>query len=67
MKRARQSLLAIFLLPTLLAIVTIVGLVAGLLGDGGEDIIASIGIGLPVLATVVALGRRYPGDGRSGG
>ena len=45
----------IFALPALLALATLIGLVAGLLGDGGHDMIAAIALATPLAA--IAIGR----------
>lgn len=37
-------------IPLVLAALTLAGLVAGLLGDGWFDVLAAIGLGIPVLA-----------------
>lgn len=47
---APKRALPVFRIPLLLAAVTVVGLVAGLLGDGLPDVLAWLGLGLPVLA-----------------
>lgn len=44
--------LPVFRIPLMLAAVTVAGLVAGLLGDGLLDVLAWLGLGLPVLACV---------------
>lgn len=49
----------IFRWPLWLAFITIAGLVAGLLGDGGFDVLAWLGLGIPLLVCVWAsLGRQ---------
>lgn len=48
----------IFRWPAVLAVMTLVGLVAGLLGDGWHDGVAWIGLGVPVLICAWALCRR---------
>lgn len=40
----------VFRIPLVLAAVTVVGLVAALLGDDGFDVLSWIGLGIPVLA-----------------
>ncbi len=54
----RRTALAIFRAPLLIAVATLTGLVAGLLGDGVRDWIAWAGIGAPVAAIIWALTRR---------
>jgi len=41
---------AVFRIPVLLAALTALGLVAGLLGDGWLDVLAWVGLGIPALA-----------------
>ncbi len=41
---------SVFRIPLLLAALTVLGLVAGLLGDEALDVLAWFGLGLPVLA-----------------
>lgn len=52
----RQSVLQILLIPAILAILTLAGLIVGLLGDGIEDVIACAAIALPV--AMIALHHR---------
>ena len=40
----------VFRTPLLLAALTVIGLVAGLLGDDWLDVLAWVGLGIPVLA-----------------
>ena len=56
--QARQGLASIFLVPLLLAIVSIVGLVSALTGDGLRDWLSWAGLAAPVAATLWALARR---------
>lgn len=44
-----------FALPTLLAVTSLIGLVAALTGDGWGDVIAWVGLGLPIVATIWAI------------
>ncbi|WP_197411888.1 hypothetical protein [Sphingopyxis sp. H050] len=46
----KQSLRAIFAMPLLLALVSIVGLVVALTGDGLRDAVAWAALAMPVLA-----------------
>lgn len=56
MKKARRySLREIFAAPLFLAVLTIVGLVAALLGDGWFDALSWIGLAVPALAIPWAL------------
>ncbi len=47
---ARRSTAAILAIPAALAIATVAGLTSGLLGDGGFDVAAAIGIGASLAA-----------------
>lgn len=42
----------VFRIPVALAAITAVGLVAGLLGDGALDVLAWLGLSIPVLVCV---------------
>lgn len=53
----RHSAARTLAIPAALAVVSLVGLVAGLLGEQAWDYLAWIGIGLPVAAIAVALAR----------
>lgn len=44
-----------FGIPIVLAVATIIALIAGLLGDGAADIIAWLGLALPLIAIGKAL------------
>lgn len=46
----KQSLRAIFAMPLLLALVSVVGLVVALTGDGLRDAVAWAALAMPVLA-----------------
>ena len=48
--RRRRSLAAIFALPALIAVASLVGLVAGLAGEGAADFLAWAGLAIPLLA-----------------
>ncbi|QLF93994.1 hypothetical protein HW090_12625 [Pseudomonas sp. ABC1] len=52
MKRWRRST---FRLPTLIALLGFAGLVTALLGDGGWDVLAWIGLGIPAALGCLAL------------
>ena len=43
---------SVFRIPVMLAAVTVVGLVAALLGDDWLDVLSWIGLGIPVLAWI---------------
>ncbi|UZK69319.1 hypothetical protein OKW76_15090 [Sphingomonas sp. S1-29] len=56
MQRPRsRSTGAIFVVPLLLAVASMIGLVAALLGDGVADIVSWVALGLPVAAVVWAM------------
>ena len=59
-RRTRNSMVAIFAAPTAIALVSIVGLVAGLLGGGWHDLLSWVGLGVPaaVILWSLALRRR---------
>jgi hypothetical protein len=44
--------------PGWMALATFVGLIAGLLGEGGLDALAWLGLGVPLAAIGLALARR---------
>ncbi len=56
----RRNAPAILAVPALLAIAALGGLIAGLLGDGWYDVLAWIGIGLPVGVVAFCSGWRKP-------
>ena len=59
MKKVRRYTLGeIFAAPLFLALLTIVGLVAALLGDGWLDVASWVGLAIPTLAIPCALFRR---------
>lgn len=53
----RHSAARTLAIPAVLAVVSLVGLVAGLLGEQGWDYLAWFGIGLPLAVIGVALAR----------
>jgi len=55
MKTGPFSLTAIFAVPTIVAVLSLIGLVGALLGDGVWDWIGWIGLGACVAVTVWAL------------
>lgn len=54
MKRARLSATAIFAWPIAVGALSVGGLVAGLMGEGGWDWLAWTGLTLPVLLAIRA-------------
>ncbi|MBX3506243.1 MAG: hypothetical protein KF895_12250 [Parvibaculum sp.] len=59
MREARRYTLGeIFAAPLLLAAITLVGLVAALLGDGWLDVLSWVGLSIPALVIPWALIRR---------
>ncbi|KHL25987.1 membrane protein [Croceibacterium mercuriale] len=58
MKRQGDKL-AVFRVPLLLATCSLVGLVSALTGDGWRDMVAWIGLAVPVLAVSLALRQRH--------
>ncbi len=56
--RATQSHGRIFRWPLWLALGVVLGLVSGLLGEGGFDVLAWIGLGIPLLVCAWAICRR---------
>lgn len=59
MRRPEQvSAFRTFAAPALIAVLSFVGLVAALVGDGGYDVLSWLGLGAPVAAFVWALSAR---------
>jgi hypothetical protein len=57
--RGRQSLGRMFAWPVAIALASLIGLISALAGDGIEDVVAWIGLTLPVAAVAWAMrGRR---------
>ncbi|MFV3129330.1 hypothetical protein [Niveispirillum sp. KHB5.9] len=56
--RSRQSLWAVFAAPIIIAILSTVGLVVALAGDGWHDILSWLTLGVPVAAIVWAMKAR---------
>ncbi len=54
-KPSRQSAAAIFAVPLLIALLTTIGLVAALTGDGWRDGLAWAGLAAPVMAVAWAM------------
>ncbi|UGY20054.1 hypothetical protein [Bradyrhizobium septentrionale] len=57
---SRRSLTQIFAAPLVIAIVSTVGLISALVGDGVWDAVSWVGLGLPVLLYLVFIWRRQP-------
>jgi len=53
--KRQGDLLAIFGIPLLLASCSLVGLISALTGDGWRDMVAWIGLAVPVLAVTLAI------------
>jgi hypothetical protein len=58
MRRARQSLRQIFAVPVLLAVLTAIGLLSALTGDGWRDALSWLTLAGPLLAVIWAMGFR---------
>jgi hypothetical protein len=56
--KGSQSLSRIFAVPLALALLSLVGLVAALTGDGWRDALSWAALGAPVLAVLWAMRRR---------
>ncbi len=57
---AHRSLNQIFAVPLVIAIVSTVGLISALVGDGWWDAVSWVALGLPVLLYVLYIWRRRP-------
>ena len=57
---AHRSLTEIFAAPLVIAIVSTVGLISALVGDGWWDAVSWVALGLPVLLYLLFLWRRRP-------
>ncbi|MCC8964593.1 hypothetical protein H8A95_20310 [Bradyrhizobium sp. Pear76] len=55
-----RSLTQIFAAPLVIAIVSTVGLISALVGDGWWDAVSWVALGLPVLLYLVFIWRRRP-------
>jgi hypothetical protein len=55
---ARQSLWVVFAVPLAIGVLSVVGLVAALTGDGARDMVSWAGLATPIGATVWAMCRR---------
>lgn len=54
----RQTAAQIFAIPALLALLSLVGLVSALMGDGARDFLSWLGLAAPVMVTLWALRAR---------
>ncbi|UFX46879.1 hypothetical protein HAP47_0009525 [Bradyrhizobium sp. 41S5] len=57
---AHRSLSQIFAAPLVIAIVSTVGLISALVGDGWWDAVSWVALGLPVLLYLLFIWRRLP-------
>ncbi|WP_420969047.1 hypothetical protein [Bradyrhizobium sp. B120] len=57
---AHRSLSQIFAVPLVIAIVSTVGLISALVGDGWWDAVSWVALGLPVLLYLLFIWRRRP-------
>ncbi|UGY05316.1 hypothetical protein [Bradyrhizobium quebecense] len=57
---AHRSLTEIFAAPLVIAIVSTVGLISALVGDGWWDAVSWVALGLPVLLYLLFIWRRRP-------
>ncbi|MGY3484815.1 hypothetical protein ACVW1C_002698 [Bradyrhizobium sp. USDA 4011] len=57
---AHRSLSQIFAAPLVIAIVSTVGLISALVGDGWWDAVSWVALGLPVLLYLLFIWRRRP-------
>lgn len=57
---AHRSLTQIFAAPLVIAIVSTVGLISALVGDGWWDAVSWMALGLPVLLYLLFIWRRRP-------
>lgn len=48
----RKTLWQIFRAPTWLGVLSLVGLIAALIGDGWHDVLSWLGLGIPVVLTL---------------
>ncbi|TNE64764.1 MAG: hypothetical protein EP335_06560 [Alphaproteobacteria bacterium] len=53
-----RSMKQIFMAPTVIAVLSVVGLVAALAGDGAADLLSWVALGVPVAIAAWAYGRR---------
>ena len=57
---AHRSLSQIFAAPLVIAVVSTVGLISALVGDGWWDAVSWVALGLPVLLYLLFIWRRRP-------
>lgn len=57
---AHRSLSQIFAAPLVIALVSTVGLISALVGDGWWDAVSWVALGLPVLLYLLFIWRRRP-------
>lgn len=57
-KSARRPLRAVFAMPLAIGLLSTIGLVSALTGDGSRDLISWLALGTPVVATAWAWYRR---------
>ncbi|WP_166569844.1 hypothetical protein [Pseudomonas sp. R5(2019)] len=57
MKKNASTFWPVFGMPSLIAVLGFAGLVTALLGDGGWDVLAWIGLGIPALLSLRGLCR----------
>ena len=57
---SHRSLTQIFAAPLVIAIVSTVGLISALVGDGWWDAVSWVALGLPVLLYLLFIWRRRP-------
>ena len=57
---AHRSLTQIFAAPLVIAIVSTVGLISAMVGDGWWDAVSWVALGLPVLLYLLFIWRRRP-------
>lgn len=50
--RRHHSTGRIFAIPAIIAVITLAGLVAALLGDGWQDILSWVGLSIPVITAL---------------
>ena len=59
-RAARRNLVQIFCVPLLVAVLSVVGLVSALVGDGWWDTMSWTALGIPALLYSVFIWRRQP-------
>ena len=61
----KRSFLQLWGWPIAIAVSTLAGVIAGLVGDGGWDILAAVALGVPVLAAAWLSIKRQKGSSRA--